>query len=334
MKRRSPTLEGFRSLFRLPSLGLAEITWRWSFGLAVSAFLAFSFREYMSTLPVTAGEMFLLKTRQPALVLQAMARILQGSAPRAVNALIVLALAATLAWIVLASLGRAATLEAIVEYFRENHEPKPRTWRLGPLLGLNFLRAAASLAAVASCVGAVLLAGAASSETHPSPASAWLIFWMLILLIGIVWCLLNWYLSLAAIFVVGQERTTFGALAAAGDLCRNRPGRLAAVAIWFGAAHAVAFVTAVSLAAFPLAFVALLPAAVVLGGVILVALIYFAVVDFLHVGRLAAHVYLADSPEPDTIPVSAANIPPAASPGDDDILSDIPGLIPSQPATG
>src|SRR6266478_3272911 len=55
MKRRSPTLEGFQALFRLPALGLAEIAWRWSFGLAVTALLAFSFREYLSTLPVTGG---------------------------------------------------------------------------------------------------------------------------------------------------------------------------------------------------------------------------------------------------------------------------------------
>ena len=90
MKRRSPTLEGFHILFRLPSLTLAEIAWRWSFGLAVVALLVISFREYLSTLPVTAAEMLMLRTRQPALILQAIARILQGARPRAVSAVIVL----------------------------------------------------------------------------------------------------------------------------------------------------------------------------------------------------------------------------------------------------
>ena len=92
MTRRSPTLEGFKDNIPLPSLGLAEIAWRWSFGLAVTALLAFSFREYLSTLPVTAAEMFLLHTRQPALVLQALARIFQGSGPRVIAAIIVLTL--------------------------------------------------------------------------------------------------------------------------------------------------------------------------------------------------------------------------------------------------
>src|SRR3979490_2378233 len=111
MKRVSPTLEGFQAMFRLPSLGVAEIAWRWSFGLAVGALLAFSFREYLVTLPVTAGEMLLLRSRQPALILQAIAPIFPGSGSGAVAAAIVLMLALTLAWVVLASLGRAASLK-------------------------------------------------------------------------------------------------------------------------------------------------------------------------------------------------------------------------------
>ena len=69
-------------MFRLPVLGLAEIAWRWSFGLAATAVLLFSLREYLGTLPVTAGEMLLLRTRQPALIAQALARIFQGSVSR------------------------------------------------------------------------------------------------------------------------------------------------------------------------------------------------------------------------------------------------------------
>ncbi len=332
MKRRSPTLEGFRILFRLPALGLAEIAWRWSFGLAVVALLAFSFREYLSTLPVTAAEMFLLRTRQPALILQAMARILQGSAPRAVSALIVLAAALTLGWIVLASLGRGAILRTLFESFRESAASKPRTWRLTSLIGLNFLRASALLAAVVGSVGAVLLAGAASSKTDPSPGSVLLIFWMLTLFIGLAWSTLNWYLSLAAIFVVGNERTTFGALGAATDLCRSRPGSVIAAATWFGIAHAAAFVVATSVAAFPLAFAEVLPAGIVLGGLILVTLIYFAIADFLYVGRLSAYVFLVEFPE--SVQPSALSIQPSPPASDDDILSDIPGLVPPpQPAS-
>src|SRR6202022_3439760 len=212
MKRRSPTLEGFQVLFRQPALGLAEIAWRWSFSLAVAASLLYSVGQYLATLPVTSAEIFLLRTRQPVLILQALDRIFQGSAPRAVAAAIVLALALTLGWIVLASVGRAATLKALFGYFRENSEPSDSavdgtagtpSWRMASLIGLNSLRASAALAAVVGgTLGALLLAAASSSRTDPAPGRALLIFFVLTMLAGLAWTTLNWVLSLAAIFVV------------------------------------------------------------------------------------------------------------------------------------
>jgi hypothetical protein len=345
MKRRSPTLEGFQTMFRLPALGLAEIAWRWSFGLAVVTALAFALREYLATLPVTAGEMLLLRTRQPALIAQALARIFQGSAPRATAALLVLTLALTVGWIVLASLGRAVTLKTMFEYFRSSgrarsldyaqgrlaHEPETPPISiargLNSLLVLNSLRAAVMLAAAVGMVGAVLVAGAASSPHDPSPGKVLLIFWLLMMLIGLAWSTLNWYLSLAALFVVRDRASAFAALLKTADLCRMRPGPLAAAATWFGIAHGIVLVIATSAAALPLGFAELLPGSVVFGGVLLVALLYFAVVDFLFVGRLAAYVFLLEQPEPGPEP---SPVPPS----DDDILSDIPGLIPPLEAAG
>ena len=91
MKPPSPTLEGFRTISRVPSLGFAEIAWRWSFAVAVGAFLIFGALQFLDTLPVTAGEIALLRTRQPALVARAISHIVRGSAPRALAAAIVIA---------------------------------------------------------------------------------------------------------------------------------------------------------------------------------------------------------------------------------------------------
>jgi hypothetical protein len=325
MKRRSPTLEGFQTMFRLPLLGLAEIAWRWSFGLAAAAALVFTLREYLATLPVTAGEMLLLRTRQPALIAQALARIFQGSAPRVAMASAVITLALTLAWIVLASLGRAVTVKTLLEHFRGSETPPARG--LTSLLAVNFLRAATMLAAILSVVGAMLVAKAASSPHDPSPGKVLLIFWMLTMLIGLAYPLLNWYLSLAAIFVVRDEASAFGALVKATELCRARPGALAAAGTWFGIAHVIVFVVASSVVAVPLGFAEVLPGSIVLGGVLLVTLLYFAAVDFLYVGRLATYVFLLE--EPVTKPE-----PSVLLPSDDDILSDIPGLGPPLEAAG
>jgi hypothetical protein len=313
MKRRSPTLEGFQIMFRVPLLGFTEIAWRWSFGLAAAAALLFTFREYLDTLPVTAEEMFLMRTRHPLLILRALSRIFQGSAPRAAAAFVVLVLALGLGWIIIASLGRAVTLKTLIEYFRGSRG----RLRLASLLALNFLRAVTFLAATVGVVGALLAAGAASQAGDPSPGSVLLIFWMLTMLVGLAWSMLNWYLSLAAIFVVKDGASTFAALAAGMDLCRSRAGSIAAALIWFGVAHTAMFVIASSAAAVPLGFADVLPGGMVLGGLLLVTLLYFAAVDFLYVGRLGAYVFMTEQPVAMPLPAS-----------EDDILSDIPGLQP------
>ena len=315
-------------MFRLPVLGLAEIAWRWSFWVAAAAALIFTLREYMATLPVTAGEMLLMRTRQPALIAQALARIFRGSAPRAAAALVVLTLALTLAWIVLASVGRALTLKTLLEYFRSSgRPPDTATQGLGSLLVLNLLRAATMLAATVSVVGAMLVARAASSPEDPSPGKVLLIFWLLIMLIGLACPLLNWYLSMAAIFVVRDKASAFGSLAKTMDLSRMRPGALAIAGTWFGIGHGILFVIASSAVAVPLGFAEVLPGSMVFGGVLLVTLLYFAAVDFLYVGRLATYVFLLEEPE-------AAPAPSVLFPPEDDILSDIPGLVPPLEAAG
>ncbi len=157
-----------------------------------------------------------------------------------------------------------------------------------------------------------------------------MIFYMLTMFIAVTWLFLNWFLSLAAVFI-GDGGDTYGALVAAADLCWSRPGSVLSATTWFGLAHVVAFVGASSVAALPLAFVGVLPGSVVLGGLLLIALLYFAVVDFLYAGRLAAFVFMTEVPGtsvPGSSRPSAFDIQPLGPQSDDDIMSDIPGLVP------
>lgn len=333
MKQRSPTLEGFRTIFRRPSFGLAEIAWRWSFAAAVVLLLVFSSFEYLDTLPVSKGDLFLLRTSQPALIWRALLHIFRGSTFRAVETAVLLALALAAAWIVVASLARAATLEALVAHFRESNGSTAedmKNWRLRSLFALNFFRLCATLAACLGCIAAFLLAGAVSPPSDPAPGSAFLIVLTVTMLVWLAWSTLNWFLSLAAIFVVAHGQDAFGALAAAVDLCRTRPGSVFAACTWFGLAHITAFVVATSMLAFPLNFAALLPAPVVLGGALLISMLYFAIADFLYMGRLAAYVAMIEMPDS---PVSTQAAPPLPSAHLDSdsaidtselILSDVP----------
>lgn len=302
MQQRSPTLEGFRTIFRRPSFGFAEIAWRWSFGAATGALLVFSFFEYLDTLPVTNSDLVLLRTRQPILISRAVLDIFRGSSFRLFETVAVLAVALGVAWVVVASLGRAATLSALVAHFRESdalaslqHEEK--SWRLPSVFALNLFRIGATLAAVVGCLAAVLLAATSSRQSDISPGSAFLIALTVITLVWLAWSIVNWFLSLAAIFVVARGRDTFGSIAAAVDLCATRPGSIFAAGTCFGLAHIAAFVVASSAIGFPLGFAAVLPAAVMLGGVLLVALLYLAIADFIYIGRLAAYVAMVELPE-------------------------------------
>ncbi len=289
-------------------------------------------------MPVTAADLFLLKTRQPFLISQAISHILRGSAPRVIVTAAAISIAMAFAWIVAGSLGRAATLNALISglrlSFSEGGDFQVPRARFRTLLGLNFLRIATIFAAVVGFVGALLIAAAASPNRDPSPGSAFAILMLMMLLIASASVMLNWFLSLASVFACTVQTDTFTALARAVTLCRERFGPVLAASSWFGFTHLVVFFVATSAVGLPMAFAGLLPAAVVVGGVLLVTLLYFAIVDFLYIGRLAAYVAIVEMPElpsPVSMPSLAPTTPPRVD-QDELILSDIPMLPASFPS--
>src|ERR1035437_7119976 len=111
----SPTAEGFRATFRRPSLTLAEIWWRWAAGATRAAVAPFGLFGFLSTLPVTNGELLFLRTRYPSLVGEAIAHIVRGSLNRAVMAGLLAAFMLAALWIVAASVGRIATVRGLLD---------------------------------------------------------------------------------------------------------------------------------------------------------------------------------------------------------------------------
>jgi hypothetical protein len=380
MSRPSPTLEGFRAAFRHPSLPLAEIAWRWSVGATACTLLGFSFFEYLNTLPVNGRELLFLRSRQPILISRAIAHILRGSLTRVSLAALLGASALTVLWMFAASLGRALTVRALLDHFSERFvpaapesappaaraeasAPQPskaegnaidspavrlaeRRKRFLPrsLLALHFLRTAITLAAWFALVGASILAGFASTDRNPHPGLAFLFFLPLAALVGGLWLMLNWFLSLAALFAVrngnDHHQDTLSALSAAVALCRNRFGNLVAVSAWFGLAHIAAFMGASTLSSFSLGFVGVLPGRALLATLTVLALIYFAVVDWLYTARLAGYVCIAEMPDALFAPAHPLPLaPPSGGPQfrpsaplaagidrDERILSDVPQL--------
>ena len=342
----SPTAEGFRAAFRRPALTLGEIAWRWVVGATATVLLFFGLFEYLSTLPVTNGELLFLRTRQPYFVAQAIAHILRGSLNRAVMSLLLAASLLGLFWIIAASLGRVATAAAMLEYFRERFRERmtkdsiPQDGErdvasnvstespFRTLFRLNFLRVALTVAAIVGLLGAAILAGWASPDKHPRPGLVLVLFLPMVGLICFVWSGLNWLLSLAGMFAVRDREDAVGAISAAVALCRERSAAVFAVSTWTGLAHLVAFVGATTVVSMPLGLAGLLPWRLVALAVLLVTLAYFAVADWLYTARLAGYVCIVEIPDallgaaPPVI--TLLPVPTATIDRDELILSDMP----------
>jgi hypothetical protein len=306
MATRSPTLDGFRLVFRRPSVLLAEITWRWAFGAAAIGLTAFTAGQFLDTLPVSNGDLLFLRSGQPFLIGQALAHIFRGSAPRLVAATLVLAFALAVLWNLAASLGRKATLDSLLAQFAPEREIRGG---IGSLLGLNFLRTALALAALLGYLGASILSGLVSSKAHPRTGLSLLVFLMLAAMVAVLWVAVNWYLSLAAVFVEKGAGDTFSSLGAVIDLCRRRTGPVSAVSFWYSLLHLAAFVAATTVVFVPLAFLGLFPAALVLTAVAVITLLYFVVADWLYISRLAAYVAVVEAPEPAAPPAPEIPLP-------------------------
>jgi len=322
----SPTLEGFRAAFRRPQFTLAEISWRWVTGAVGVCVFFFGLFEYLDTLPVNGGELVFLRSRQPYLVAQALAHILRGSLSRVVLAGLIAAWLLSLLWMFAGAAGRVATVRALLDYFRHDarslvaakeNATLEATERAGisawqpespiraprsqspftPLLRLNFLRAATALAAAVGFLGAAILISFVSPDANPRPGLAFILFLPLAGLIALAWSSLNWLLSLAGLFAVRDGEDTMGAISAAVGFCRDRAGAVAAVSTWTGLAHIAAWVGATTVVTVPIGFAGLLPWRVVVLGMLMVTLAYFALADWLYMARLAGYICIAETPE-------------------------------------
>jgi hypothetical protein len=325
----SPTSQGFRLILRRPAIPFAEIAWRWSFVAAAWVLGAIFLFEYMDSLPVTTANRLLLATRQPILISRAIHRIFHGSAFRFTEAGVLLAIGLIVAWIALASFGRAATVDALMEEFGI-HVAKARHAAFPSLVGLNFLRAAVTVAALAGVVGAMLIGSSFWASTHISAADASRLFVLVSFFVWLAWVVLNWLLSVSAIFVVIDRSQTLGAIATTVRLCQQNPAPLLSTGVLFGLAHIGAFIAASSVGFTVLGSLGSVPTGLAWFAQAVLIFAYCAVADFLYTARLAAYVFIIRAEELAALSDSA-RVPQLPSAGirssidpDELILSDVP----------
>lgn len=312
---------GFRAVRRQPAVMLAEILWRWSFGVAAGALVTVAVLRFLASLAVTDSELLALRSGIPQLMAEAILRIFQGSGERLLRLTLIVTPAVSALWILAASAGRAATLRALVQ-----DAPASFTRRHGlrSLLGVNFLRAFVSLLALVAMAGSAILAGyAANTSEEPSILLFDLVFLVLLFVVSLSWSTLNWYFSLAPIFVVRDNRRALGAVSDAVQLARRRGWDFAVVGTLYGLLKLFAIGVVTVLSLMPLAFIAQWPWQITTAFLVILTLAYFAASDILYIARLASYLAIAEqerAPAVETAvrpsPVTPAASPAATPPGD------------------
>jgi hypothetical protein len=320
---------GFRAVFRQPALILAEIAWRWSFGAAAWVLVVLTARAVLAGIDISEAEYLLARHSDLFLIADACARILSQALPAFARAAAIIVPALALIWIFAVTLGRAATLKALFSVPLEfvgpgalaGAAPEPfksstaagaharGKMRFSSLLFLYLLRALFTLATLLAFIGTMILAAITFPAQGADPSTAALIWVILAALAAVFWTVINWFLALAPIWIVRDGRDPFRAIADSLALFRRDSGAYVSAAWWFGVIRGLALLTA---------FIAALVAASVLetsravaAASLLIALLYFAVADFLYVARIAAFVALADeSSQPSAVSIQ----PPAPEP--------------------
>lgn len=317
MSSPTPVRDGFRAIWRQPSIFLAEISWRWSWGGAAILLTGLGLFEYLHTLIVTPTDLMLMRLKHPLAVSRALADIFHGSGPRVIRTAIVLIPALALLWTLLGALGRWATLRALVSRVTPDWLPMPGSLR--SLIGLHALRVGLALTGLISFFGSVLVASLVSSPKAPHAGLALLLFIPLAILVSMVWTSVNWFVSFAAIFVLRDGDDTFASIETAVEFFRRCGRKTSSVGFWFGAMHLVAFVIGATVVMYPLAVASLVPPAVTLALMGLITLVYFAVADYLYIARLAGYLAIVEwdrSPvqEPEAVVPTLIEPPMSASP--------------------
>jgi hypothetical protein len=309
----SPIREGFRTAFRNPVIVLAEIAWRWAFGAAALALIGASFLAYLTTFTVTDVDALELRSHMRRFLVDAIGHILLGSGPLLLRIAAILAPAVFVLWVFIASVGRTATLNALLG--RTDYIP------VRPQFTLNFLRASVLFASFIAYIGALLLAGRAAATADDIRPSIFIVLFVIAgTAIAVIRSRLDWFLSVAAITAARAENDSLGAVNAAVHLFRRRIGIFVSAGAVFRAIHIVLFAVATVLVLLSLSIRSVIDVALIIA----ITLAYFALLDFLHVARLAAYVAIDEIDRRAPPAPTAVEPPPVFSP---DVRTGIPDVL-------
>jgi hypothetical protein len=296
MSEPGPLDLGLQSLWRRPSLALAEMAWRWLYLAAAAGVLVFALIQVLKSVEVNPAEFMAAGGYQKALA----GIVLAQALPLFVRAGVALAAASALLWLGVASMSRAAIFRALV--CGNSASRKDRLAWPG-ILGIYGFRALLAFASVVAWTGVPLLCvtGIAVDWEGQNAAAALALCIILALLIWLAWEFVDWFLQVAPIFSVLDSRGPLTSIAGAVELFQSAAAACFAIWGWFAFCRIALFLAMSALALLAMASAgADLWTAVLAGALVLLA--YSALSSWLYIARFAAYVQLAaragSSPSP------------------------------------
>lgn len=282
----NPISSGFRAVLRDPVIFLLEILWRWSFAI-VALFLIFATGLILSG-SVPEADSFAAAWR--AQDFQLLGFVAANTVillwKKLIIAAVIVPFLIAILWSILAALGRGLTIRRL----------RPAIAPLGfrSMLGLQLWRGLLAW----FCMMALLIAvgGEAYLAIRRSKPDLFLFYQLAlpsVLLITIFWLVTNWFLTMASIF--GQSsQSSYRAFRQGRQIVRRQRADFAGTGFIFLLFRIVLLLIAISICGLTSSMMASSPQTYAVL-VAVVALVYFAVSDFLYISRMASYLALASA---------------------------------------
>jgi hypothetical protein len=280
----NPITQGLRAVTRDPAIFLVEILWRWSFAVLACMLVAGVGLMLLGPLHVGKAWDTAWSSRDPQRIGQFLVVIVLLLGTKLIIVAIAIPLAIALLWGILAALGRFVTVKRLRSGLT--------SLRFRTVFALQLLRGLVSWFALillfATTLGEALIA---TRGTQPDLVLYYLMVMPSVVLIGVSWLILNWYLSLAAIF--GREGQSLrGAFRQARQTVRQQRSDFAGTGFVFLLFRTVILLIALAICGLTSGMAGTAPQSYFVL-LIVVSLAYLAVADFLYMARMAAYLALA-----------------------------------------
>jgi hypothetical protein len=273
------------SILRQPGILVAEIAWRWLFGISAMALSAIGAVRLEHAIAVYPEEQEMLASRSPILIAQGILEIAHRARPIAVRLAVVVIPTILLLWILAATLGRGYVLTRL-----SSCEPDTPRWL--SLAALNCMRVVTVLVLLVAYLGCSFATSLVINPYAPNYALGVLVFLSLFMIALASWSLIHWIVSTACIYAARLNLGTVKALCATIQLLRESFSELFSISVQNSSVRTVVAIAFTLMALPPLLVYRVPPLFWTVEIVLLMA--YCVVSDVLLLARLSAYVEVTD----------------------------------------